>query len=356
VHVDRWRLLERLVDLLPGDDWRVVLLTTGSESVEAAIKAARNYTGRHEVISFHGAFHGRTYGSMSAGSRGTKQGFGPLLTGFLQAPYAYCYRCVFEARYPQCDLLCVRYLDWLLSTQSSGDVSSVVMEPYLGGGGFVVPPPEFMSAVKGFCARHGILLIVDEVQSGFGRTGKHFAFEHSGVTPDIVCAAKGLSSGVPSSAMIGRRAIVEALEKESMSSSYGANPLSCATALATLEVIEHEGLCAKAADTGQYIMQALVDMAERHPLIGDVRGLGLAIGVELVRDRKTKEPADEEAREIVLGAFRKGLLMLPPKAIYNNVLRLNPPLTLSLELASKALAIIEEAITEVEQGRHQSES
>jgi len=347
---ERRMLLEKLATLLPGDDWRMILLTTGSESVEAAIKLARLYTGRHEIIGFHGGFHGRTYGSMSVGgSTGTKRGFGPLAPGFLHAPYGYCYRCAFGKEYPSCDLHCVKYLDWLLMTESSGDVAAIVTEPYLGGGGYVVPPPGYAEAIRAFCDKHGLLLIYDEVQSSFGRTGKMFAFENFNLVPDILCVAKGFTSSVPASAMIARKTVMEALAQDSMSSTHGGNPLSCAAALASIEVLEEEKLCEKAQATGWYMLQAFREMQEAHPLIGDVRGLGMAIGVELVLDRKTKEPAPEPTHNIVLRVFEKGLLMIPPKAMFDNVLRINPPLTIRRDLVDKALKIIEETLSESEE-------
>jgi 4-aminobutyrate aminotransferase len=348
---ERRMLLEKLATLLPGDDWRIILLTTGSESVEAAIKLARLYTGKHEIIGFQGGFHGRTYGSMSAGgSMGVKRGFSPFAPGFLHAPYAYCYRCAFGKEYPSCDLHCVKYLDWLLATESSGDVAAVVSEPYQGAGGYVVPPQGYAEAIRAFCDEHDLLLIYDEVQSSFGRTGKMFAFEHFSLVPDILCVAKGFTSSVPASAMIARRSVMEALPPDSMSSTHGGNPLSCAAALASIEVLEEEKLCERAQGTGWYILQAFKEMQDVHPLIGDVRGLGMAIGVELVLDRTTKKPATEVAHDITRRVFEKGLLMIPPKAMFDNVLRINPPLTIDRDLVDKALKIIEEAMSEAEEG------
>jgi 4-aminobutyrate aminotransferase len=347
---ERRLLLEKLASLLPGEDWRMMLLTTGSETIEAAIKLARLHTGKHEIIGFHGGFHGRTYGSMSAGgSSGTKRGFGPLAPGFLHAPYGYCYRCAFGKEYPSCDLHCVKYLDWLIMAESSGDVAAVVTEPYLGGGGYVVPPPGYAEAIRAFCDRRGLLLIYDEVQSSFGRTGKMFAFENFNLVPDILCVAKGFTSSVPGSAMIARRTVMEALLPDSMSSTHGGNPLSCAAALASIEVLEEENLCERAQATGWYILQSFREMKESHPLIGDVRGLGMAIGVELVLDKITKEPAAEVAHDVTLRVFEKGLLMIPPKAVFDNVLRINPPLTIERDLVDKALKIIEEALSEAEE-------
>jgi 4-aminobutyrate aminotransferase len=343
---ERRMLLEKLATLLPGDDWRMILLTTGSETVEAAIKLARLYTGKHEIIGFHGGFHGRTYGSMSVGgSTGTKRGFGPLAPGFLHAPYGYCYRCAFGKTFPSCELHCVKYLDWLLTTESSGDVAAVVTEPYLGGGGYVIPPPGYPEAVRAFCEKHGLLLIYDEVQSSFGRTGKMFAFENFNLVPDILCVAKGFTSSVPASAMIAQGR----MEDHRTDVKSRRNPLSCAAALASIEVLEEERLCERAQVTGWYILQAFKEMQDAHPLIGDVRGLGMAIGVELVLDRKTKEPAAEVTHNIVLRAFEKGILMIPPKAMFDNVLRINPPLTIGRDLVDKALKVIENALSEAEE-------
>ena len=349
VHDKRRRLLEKLTALMP-DNWRIIILSTGAETIEAAMKLARWYTSKHEILGFHGGFHGRTYGSMAAGGfAGTRRGFGPFPSGFLHAPYAYCYRCVFDKQYPQCDLHCVSYLDWLVSMESSGDLAAIVTEPYLGGGGYIIPPKGYPEAIRAFCDQHGMLLIYDEVQSSFGRTGKMFAYENFDLVPDIVCVGKGLTSSLPGSAMIARSEIMEALEPESMSSTHGGNPLTCAAALASIDVIEEENLCVNAQRMGEHIYDRFRHMMEKHFLIGDVRGLGLAIGVELVRDRKTKEPASQEAHEIVLRAFKKGLLLIPPKAVFDNVLRINPPLTISQELADKALDILEGTLSEVEE-------
>ncbi len=294
--------LEALASLLPPNLSRILPVTTGAEAVEAAVKIARAFTGKTEIISFLGAFHGRTYLTMAIGGiSGIKRGFGPLPAGHLHAPYAYCYRCPFGLEPGTCAMRCLYYLEELLLTASRGDPAAVVVEPYLGSAGSVVPPPEFLEGLRGFCDRHGILLILDEVQSGFGRTGKTFAFEHTNFIPDIMCLGKGMASGVPTSAVVIRNDIAEALKHLSWTSTFAANPLSGAAVAASVEVLVKERLAEKAQRTGEFMMRRLRAMQAMYPIIGDVRGIGLAIGVEFVRNHDTKEPAKAETARALSG-------------------------------------------------------
>lgn len=347
VHEPRTALQRKLVELLPGDDWRVLLLTTGAEAIEAAIKVVRAHTGRHEILSFQGGFHGRTYGALSAsGVAGPKRGFGPFLSGFLHAPYPYCYRCPIGQTEASCGLHNTTHLEELLSTESSGDVAAVLIEPYLGVGGCVFPPPGYLGALREFCDRHGFLLILDEIQSAFGRTGKMFAFEHERIVPDLVCVAKGMTSGVPTSAVLARSRLLENLPAGSITSTNAGNPLSCAACLATLEVIEEEALCQRAVEVGQFFVDGLKQLQERHACIGDVRGRGLAIGVEIVSDRESRTPDEREAADVVWRAFRRGLLLLPPVGMFRNVIRVTPPLTISHDFVTRSLAILDSVLAE----------
>jgi 4-aminobutyrate aminotransferase len=340
--------LEGLAELLPPSLRRILPVTIGAEALEVAVKMARAFTGKSEIISFWGAFHGRTYLTMAmAGLTGVKQGFGPLPTGHLLAPYAYCYRCPYSQTHGNCALECLTYLETMLRTSSKGDVAALVVEPYQGSAGTVIPPREFTQGLREFCDRHDIVLIFDEVQSSFGRTGKNFAFEHYDLLPDIVCLGKGIASGVPTSAVAVREDIAEALLSLRWTSTFAANPLSCAAASASIEVLVEESLSEKAARQGQRMLERLQALQDRWSLIGDVRGIGLALGVEFVRDRQTKDPAGQETARIFEIATRGGLILIPPVGLYGNVLRIVPPLSIPDDLADKGLDLLEAAICQV---------
>lgn len=349
VNVPRVMLAKKLVELTPPNLDRAFILTTGSEAVEAAIKVARRYTGRHEIISFHGAFHGRTYACMSVGGKmGVKKKFGPMLPGVHFAPFCYCYRCVFDKTYPQCNCYCLSYLDWLVETETTGDVAAVIVETYQGAAGSIIPPVEWMQRLEEWCKERNVLLIVDEVQASFGRTGKMFGFEHYGITPNLLCLGKGISCGVPCSALVGESRIMDILEPGSMSSTNGGNPLSCAAALASIEIIEREGLCENAAVVGSKMLERLKEIEREHEIVGEARGLGLAIAVEIVKDKASKEPAPDLTKLIIRKAFERGLLLIAPIGLFGNVIRIAPPLVITWELAEKGLDILADAISEVE--------
>ncbi|MFA4029428.1 MAG: hypothetical protein GDYSWBUE_000368 [Candidatus Fervidibacterota bacterium] len=348
-NVPRIMLAKKLVELTPPNLDRAFILTTGSEAIEAAIKVARRYTGRHEIISFHGAFHGRTYACMSVGGKmGVKRKFGPMLPGIHFAPFCYCYRCVFDKTYPQCNCHCLSYLDWLVETETTGDVAAVIVETYQGAAGSIIPPIEWMQRLEAWCRERDLLLIVDEVQASFGRTGKMFGFEHYGITPNLLCLGKGISCGVPCSALVGESRIMDILEPGSMSSTNGGNPLSCAAALASIEIIEREGLCENAALVGSKMLERLKKIEMEHEIVGEARGLGLAIAVEVVRDKVSKEPAPDLTKLIIRRAFEKGLLLIAPIGLFGNVIRIAPPLVITWEIAERGLDILEDAIAEVE--------
>ncbi len=337
----RARLAQKLIEITPPSLDRAFILTTGSEATEAAIKMARNATGRHEVIAFHGAFHGRTYGAMAAGGKaGVKKGFGPVLPGFLHAPFPYCYRCPFGSTPDHCKLHTTEYLDWLLETESVGDVAALITEPYQGGSGSITPPPGWLKRVFEWCQERDIVFILDEVQSSFGRTGTMFAFEQEGFVPNLVCLGKGIGSGVPISAVVGESRIMDALEPGSMSSTNGA--------VASIEVIEREDLPGRARALGRRMAEGLEEIAQSSRCIGEVRGQGLVWGLELVRDKGTREPAKELAKEVAIEACRRGLLMIAPIGFHGNVLRIAPPLVITEDLLSQALAILKESFAACE--------
>lgn len=345
-------LVKKLAEIAPGQaEKKVFLGNSGTEAIEAAIKLSRYKTKRTKFISFFGAFHGRTMGalSLSASKRRQKQHFAPFLPHVTNVPFGYCYRCPYHLEYPSCNLHCVNVIEeeYFEKSIPPEDVAAIFVEPIQGEGGYIAPPMEYHKKLKALCEKYDILYVADEVQSGMGRTGKWFASEHYGVEPDIITIAKGMASGMPISAMIAKSEVMT-WPSGSHGSTFGGNPVSCAAALATIEIIE-EGLMANAAEVGAYIQQQLKSMMERHRLIGDVRGFGLMIGIEFVRDRKTKERASQETEDIVQKAFRKGLLLL---GCGENMIRIAPPLIIDREDADLALSILEEVITEVESDKY----
>jgi 4-aminobutyrate aminotransferase len=337
-------LFERLAKLAPGPSKKRVFLTnSGTEAVDGAIKLARNSTRRAGLIAFKGAFHGRSYGGMSLTSRSVKQRahFGPMVPEVYHLPYGYEYRCDYR-RECKCDLTCVSQIekDFFQRHADPTDIAAIFVEPIQGEGGYVVPPPGYLKALRELCDKYGILLVFDEIQSGIGRTGKMFACEYEGVEPDILLAAKGLGSGMPIGAIIARDAIMK-WESGSHGSTFGGNPVCCTAALATLDLVEN-GLMQNAATMGERLLAGCRALAQKHKAIGDVRGRGLMIGMELVKDRGTREPYPEVIKPIEEMAFQKGLLVL---GAGKNALRLAPPLVIDAEDVDTGLRIIDECLT-----------
>ena len=340
-------LCERLARIAPGPSKKRVFLTnSGTEAVEGAIKLVRNSTRRSAIIAFDGAFHGRSYGAMSLTSSKSVQraGYGPFLPEVYHVPYANRFRCQYCRNLDACTLDCVRSIETELFARRvhPSDVAAIFVEPIQGEGGYVVPPRGFLTALRELCDRHGILLVIDEVQSGIGRTGKMFACEYDGVEPDVLLTAKGLGSGMPIGAIIAREAITK-WGPGAHGSTFGGNPVCCAAALATLDLVEG-GLLANATPMGERLMAGLRTLADRHATIGDVRGLGLMIGVEFVKDRATREPAPELVHELVQRAFRRGLLLL---GAGKSALRLAPPLIVDAYDVDVALGMIDELLGEL---------
>ena len=342
-------LAERLAEVTPRGLQKVFFGNSGAEANECAIKLARKYAKRHELIALECSFHGRTLGTLSitGQSRRRRYDMGPYLSGVAFAPVPYCYRCPFGQAYPECDLLCARRLRDVVEYHTSKCVAALIAEPVLGEGGIIPPPPEYFKVLKEILDDYGILLIVDEVQSGFGRTGKMWGIEHYGVEPDIMTMGKGIAAGMPLSACIARPEIGDAFEPGDHLSTFGGNPVCCAAALANLQVFEEEKLPEQAAEKGEYALRRLKEMMEEHPLIGDVRGLGLMIGVELVRDHSKKTPAVEEARRIRAEARERGVL-LGLGGVKGCTIRFQPPLVITREQLDKALTVFEEALSLVE--------
>jgi len=347
-NIERAKLLEKLAGLLPADLKKIHLGSIGSEAIDIAIKLAQIHTGRTQFIAFQGGFHGKTHGALSLTSRNYyRQEFLPLLPSATHVPYGYCYRCALEQEYPACNMLCTRYLENMLSDPASGvgNVAAIVLEPAQGHEGFIVPPDEFVPNIRKICDKHSVLMILDEIITGFGRTGKMFCFEHSNIIPDILVCAKGIASGFPISATIARTDIASSWKMLKHTSTFLANPIGCAAGVASLTVIEEEHLVEKSAELGSYLLKRLKEFQNHHELIGDVRGKGLIIGVELVEDRKTKMPAAKATEHIVDQALRKGVYYASGGR-YGNVLKISPPLVITKEQIDFALQVLDEALKE----------
>ncbi len=341
-------LARKLEAITPGaGPKRTFFTNSGTEAIECAMKLARWSTGRPYFIAFHGCFHGRTFGSLSLTASKTlqRERFAPLVPGVIHAPYAYPYRCPMGASPERCAEACLGYLEntILKTVVAPKEVAAIFVEPIQGEGGYVVPPAEFLQGLERLCRQHGILLVADEVQSGMGRTGRWWASEHVGITPDIVCVAKGIASGMPLGAVVAR-AEVMSWPPGAHASTFGGNPVCVAAALTTVRLLE-EGLIDNAKRLGDYILGRLADWPKRHRLVGEVRGRGLMVGIELVRDKQTKERAGEERNAVVDAAFKRGLLIL---GCGPNTLRLMPPLIIDQEQADCALQLLEESLAEVE--------
>ncbi|WP_447977133.1 acetyl ornithine aminotransferase family protein [Candidatus Nitrospira bockiana] len=345
------RLAERLAQLAPiKRPVRTFFSNSGAEAIEAAFKLARYRTRRPLMIAFHGAFHGRTMGALSlTGSKAVqRRHFAPLVPGVTHVPYANCYRCPYGLRYPSCDIHCVDVIRdvYFKSTVPPEDVAAIIVEPIQGEGGIIVPPPEFLPRLAKLSKEAGVLLILDEVQTGMGRTGRMFAAEHAGVSPDILAVGKGIASGLPMGATMASADVMN-WQAGSHANTFGGNPVACEAALVTIDLLEKR-LMANAAAIGDHLLKRLREMQSRHRLIGDVRGQGLMIGLECVRDPETKEMAVEERDQIVQRCFQRGLLLL---GCGQNVIRLVPPLTITKRDADTAVDILESVLTGVERGR-----
>ncbi len=344
------QLAERLSKIapMPGPH-KFYFGNSGAEAIECALKLARYHTGRQNIIAFLGAFHGRTMGALSltASKAQQRRRFGPLVPGITHVRYPYAYRgCSGGPQEEEAFALgCARYIEEKLfkTTLPPEEVAAIFIEPIQGEGGYVVAPTIFMRELRNICDRHGILLVVDEVQSGVGRTGKWWSVEHSGVEPDIVCIAKGIASGMPLSLCMTRAGIMD-WKPGSHASTFGGNPVAIAAAMATLDIIEREGM-ANAAKVGDAMLQRLKDWPKKHPIVGEVRGRGLMIGIEIVKDQQSREPAAEWRNQIETLAFERGLLIL---GCGETSIRLSPPLILKQEEADIALDILEESLTQVE--------
>jgi 4-aminobutyrate aminotransferase len=343
-------LAEEIVKIVPGDFEKMLYFgNSGAEAIEAAMKLSRNFTRRPLFLAHSGAFHGRTMGALSLTASKPVQRMGslPLVPEVVHFPFPYCYRCPWKQTFPECDYYCVdffkeQYLDKFVPLS---DVAAYFFEPVQGEGGYVPAPPEYLKRME-FMRKEGVLFVADEIQSGMGRTGRYFGIEHFGVTPDIITIAKGIASGMPLSVVVARRDVMKSWVPGQHGSTFGANPVAVEAALATLAVIKSEKLLENARKMGKRAMKRLLEMKERYEIVGDVRGMGLLIGVEIVKSKKTKAIGDKEAHSIVQNCFRSGLLAITAGT---NTIRVIPPLNVSGEELDEGLDILESAVASVNQ-------
>ena len=344
------RLAERMNEITPGKFAKKTLfINSGAEAVENAVKIARAYTKRAAIIAFEDAFHGRTMMTLALTSKTHpyKAGFAPFPSDVYRVPFAYCYRCSYSLKYPSCDLYCARHLEDTFKRVVAGEeVAAVIAEPVLGEGGFIAPPPDYFKLLVELCHKHGILFIADEIQSGFGRTGAMFASERYGIEPDLIVTAKSIGGGLPLAAVTGRAEIMDAPGPGGLGGTFAGNPLSCAAALAVLDLFQRENLLERANELGDRFQRRAREWQRRWPLIGDVRGLGGMQAIELVQLQETKVPAADETKKITQYCYEHGLITITAGS-YSNVIRVLVPLVASNEQMDEALDVLESAIATV---------
>ena len=341
-------LAEKLQAVVPGSFAKSTLfINSGAEAVENTVKIARYYTKRPAIIAFEHSFHGRTMLGMTLTSKVKpyKYGFGPFVPEVYHMPFAYCYRCPFNLEYPACEVSCADYLnEFFLSQVAPESTAALIAEPIQGEGGFITPPPEYFRKLKKICEDHGILFIADEIQTGMGRTGTMFAMEHYQVEADLTTVAKSLAAGMPLSAVVGKKDIMDSVHPGGIGGTYGGNPVSCSAALAVMDIFESENLLVKAQQLGVKLRSRLDQFKQQYELVGDVRGIGPMLAMELVKDRKTKTPAADEAKALLKHCFDRGLIVLACGG-YGNVIRLLMPLVIEDEQLEKGLTILEEGLS-----------
>ena len=342
----KMELLEKLAEVTIGQGEArlngVQLYDSGTAAVESGLRVCRAASGNLEFISFHMDFHGKTMGAVGCGRLDPSQGL--RAPGFFLAPPGNCYRCAFKMTYPDCGLYCVDYLRTVIKEETAGRVAGIVLEPIQGWGGSVVPPEGWIQKIRALCDEFGILLMADEVLTCMARTGKMFAMELWDTVPDVLILGKGLGNGFPVTAMLVSHKYKDVVEKISASTSYGGNPMACAAALASIQVIEEENVCQRAAHLGEVLLRRMRQMQAVHPIIGEVRGVGCLLGIELVKDKETREPFQDAGYKVYQKAFSKGVAWIPAW----HILRMSPPMIMQEELALKGMDIIEESIHEVE--------
>src|SRR5229473_3045912 len=344
------RLAERMNEVTPGKfPKKTFFVNSGAEAVENAVKIARAYTKRPGIIAFEDAFHGRTMMTLALTSKTHpyKAGFAPFPSDVYRVPFAYCYRCSYNLKYPSCDIFCARHLeDTFKRVVASEEVAAVIAEPVLGEGGFVVPPPEYFRVLLEVCRKHKILFIADEVQSGFGRTGALFACERYGIEPDILVTAKSLGGGLPLAAITGRAEVMDAPGPGGLGGTFAGNPLSCEAALAVLDLFEHEDLLSRANELGDDFQRRAREWQKRWPMVGDVRGLGAMQAIELVQLGDQREPAPDETKRVSQYCYEHGLITITA-GTYGNVIRLLVPLVITDDQMDEGLDVLESALQAV---------
>jgi len=346
-------LAEKLNALAPGNfAKKTLLVNSGAEAVENAVKIARAYTKRPAIIAFNDAFHGRTMMTLALTSKTHpyKCGFEPFPGDVYRLPYAYCYRCSYGLTYPSCAVACANAVeDAFLRIVAAESVAAVIAEPVLGEGGFVAPPKDFFLMLQEICRKHGILFIADEVQSGIGRTGKFFAIEHYGCEPDIITSAKSLGGGLPLAAITGRAEIMDAPAVGGLGGTFGGNPASCAAALAAIDIIENDGLLARSTHLGHKFEQCGKKWTKQFPIIGEVRGLGGMCAIELVKNAATRAPASDETKKLAQYCYEHGLITITA-GTYGNVMRILVPLIVTDEQFDEGLDVLEAGLAHVSAG------
>jgi 4-aminobutyrate aminotransferase len=338
-------LAEKLAQIAPHGLSKTFFGNGGAEAIEGALKLARLYTGKHEFVALHASFHGRSWGALSiTGNQGRKKRGGPYAAGVAFAPVPYVYRSNWANDPEECGRQCAQAIEEAIRYATAGDVAAFISEPVWGEGGIIVPPPNYFHEVKKVLDKHGILFICDEVQTGFCRTGKMFAIEHYGVTPDMLVTAKGIADGFPLSGYTVRPEIADAYKPGDHLSTFGGNPVSCAAALANIEFLQRETIAERTTENGNYVMNKLRELQRQYPLIGEVRGLGLMIGIELVRDAQ-KTPATSETEAVRDSCLRNGVLV-GVGGVFGNVVRFQPPLVITKQQIDQAVEVIGQAIRE----------
>jgi 4-aminobutyrate aminotransferase len=345
----RVKLVEKLASLAPGDLSVAHVVNTGGEAIETALKTARLHTGRHTVIAFQGGFHGKIGGALAATANNFyREPFVSVLPGVVHVPYPNTFRNPFGEGAGDAGELCGNYLERVLTAPDSGvaDVAAVIMEPVQGHSGWVVPPADFVRRVRELCTRRGILLIADEIITGFGRTGELFAMNHYGVVPDILVCGKGMASGFPISAVITTPEIARSWSAYQQSTTFLGNPVGSAAALASIAEVEERGLVDRARTEGAYFLERVAALREKHAIIGDVRGKGMMVAIELVKDRTTKEPASAEGKQVVAALLKRGIMCTNYGGSYHNVLKMSPPLVITREQLDVAIDAIDASLSD----------
>ena len=353
-------LAKKICDIAPGKlkgNCRVHFDLSGTNAVEISMKLAKAYTGRVNFISYYGGYHGRSYGTLAVTSDAYFRDFYPIMPGGTQIPYPYCYRCLYGKEYPGCDFTCLKHLELLFSNRKFGladkksginSIAGLVIEPAQGASGYIIPPDEYWPKVRKLCDKYGVLLIDDEIQMGWGRSGKTFCIELWDVTPDIMAFGKSITAGVaPMAAVIAEKKVMDVFRPNQQSVTFGGTPVACAVGIAMLDVLKEEKLAENAREKGKYLLGGLKDLQNKHPLIGYVDGRGLMIGIEFVKSRKTKEPATDETRMIMKRSMKKGLV-LNVTGYYGNRINIVPPLIIQKDQIDEALKILDEVLTLIE--------